>query len=187
MLLKPFFWAQSPADRIVIVQLVASIALATISLFVDWAAVYSSLLGSLVTILPGFVFGQAIYGRGRFSLRNMGQWKIGQWKPAQWKRVRSIFGSLRQSSKDEGLSSQSLFGEKGLKAVVRGIAAKFILSVVMFIAIFVLVPRLNALFFFGSFVGMQLLYAIVPLIEVNAGTLFLSRKARIQSNEAGSK
>ena len=52
-------------------------------------------------------------------------------------------------------------------SVVRGELVKFALSVIMFIAIFALVTRLSAVFFFGTFAGTQLLYLVLPVVEAN--------------------
>ena len=47
---------ESQLDRIAIAQLVVTIFVATSSLLVGWVAAYSSLLGGLVTVIPGIVF-----------------------------------------------------------------------------------------------------------------------------------
>ncbi|MFP6807850.1 MAG: hypothetical protein VB957_11820 [Pseudomonadales bacterium] len=154
-------------------QFIAMILLAGLSIFIDWAAAYSSLLGSLVTVVPGFVCGQAVFGQRRF-----GQWKI----------VRSVFGRLVKPNENERFSKKVSQGEQGLSKVVRGLAAKFVLSIAMFIAIFVWVPQLNALFFFGSFVGMQLMYiiaplVIVPILEDKAGMFFKGQESRVMKQD----
>ena len=66
---------------------------------------------------------------------------------------------------------ESVPGADGtLRRMVRGELLKFLLSIGLFVGIFVAVHPLNALFFFGTFVGMQLLYAIVPLVEARVET-----------------
>ena len=55
----------------------------------------------------------------------------------------------------------------GKSLVVRGELVKFALSVILFIAIFVLVKHLSAAFFFATFAGTQLLYLVLPVIEAN--------------------
>ena len=55
-----------------------------------------------------------------------------------------------------------------LPRVVRGELIKFLLTVMLFVGIFVAVDPLNALFFFGTFVAMQVLYEIVPYMEAKA-------------------
>ena len=49
--------------------------------------------------------------------------------------------------------------------VVRGELIKFALSVILFIAIFALVTRLSAAFFFATFAGTQMLYLVLPVVE----------------------
>ena len=56
-------------------------------------------------------------------------------------------------------------GSSGIGNVLRGEAGKFALSIMLFALIFTFVQPINVLVFFGTFVGLQLLYAIVPLIE----------------------
>ena len=56
-------------------------------------------------------------------------------------------------------------GSSGIGNVLRGEAGKFALSIMLFALIFTFVQPINVLVFFGTFVGLQLLYAIVPLVE----------------------
>lgn len=56
-----------------------------------------------------------------------------------------------------------------MRRIVRGELVKFILSIVLFIGVFTLVNPLSALFFFATFIGVQLLYAVIPFIEAKTG------------------
>ncbi len=53
----------------------------------------------------------------------------------------------------------------GFDRILYGEVVKLVTSVALFVATFLLVPDLNILFFFGTLVGIQLLYGVVPLIE----------------------
>jgi F0F1-type ATP synthase assembly protein I len=146
---------ESQLDRIAITQLTVTIIVATLSLSIGWVAAYSSLLGGLVTVIPGIVFIRIVLEKTIF-------------KPIF---LMDTFAGGRFSReailKKAGL--ENVPGADGtLTRVARGELIKFLLSVVLFVGIFVAVNPLNALFFFGTFVAMQSLYAIVPFIEVKA-------------------
>jgi F0F1-type ATP synthase assembly protein I len=146
---------ESQLDRIVIAQLIVTVFVAVLSLLAGWVAGYSSLLGGLVTVIPGIIFIRIVLEKTIF-------------KPIF---LMDTFAGGRFSReailKNAGL--ENVPGADGtLPRVVRGELIKFLLSVVLFVGIFVAVNPLNALFFFGTFVAMQLLYAIVPFIEVKA-------------------
>ncbi len=51
--------------------------------------------------------------------------------------------------------------------IVAGELGKLALSMALFIAVFVLVKPLNVLSFFGTFIGLQLMYVVVPVLESN--------------------
>lgn len=51
--------------------------------------------------------------------------------------------------------------------IVAGELGKLALSIALFIAVFVLVKPLNVLSFFGTFIGLQLMYVVVPVLESN--------------------
>jgi F0F1-type ATP synthase assembly protein I len=148
---------ESQLDRIAIAQLMVTIFLAISSLLVGWVAAYSSLLGGLVTVIPGIVFIRIAIEKTIF-------------KPIF---LMDIFVGSR-------FSREAILKKAGVKNVpgvdrtmrrlVRGELVKFLLSIVLFLGIFVAVNPLNALFFFGTFVAMQLLYAIVPLVEAGIET-----------------
>ena len=146
---------ESQLDRIAITQLTVTIIVATLSLSIGWVAAYSSLLGGLVTVIPGIVFIRIVLEKTIF-------------KPIFLVDTFAGGRFLREAIlKKAGL--ENVPGTDGtLSRVARGELIKFLLSVVLFVGIFVAVNPLNALFFFGTFVAMQSLYAIVPFIEVKA-------------------
>ena len=127
VLLERFINKKSTVDRIILTQFVMTLVVAGVSLFFGWVAAYSSLLGGLVTVVPGFVAAR---------------------------RLRSIL-AIRQPELPGGVNT----------LVVRGELVKFALSVILFIAIFALVTRLSAAFFFATFAGTQLLYLVLPVVE----------------------
>lgn len=49
--------------------------------------------------------------------------------------------------------------------IVAGELGKLALSIAMFIVVFVLIQPLNVLSFFGTFIGLQLIYVVVPVLE----------------------
>ena len=55
----------------------------------------------------------------------------------------------------------------GLAPVLIGELGKLILTIALFIAVFVLVKPLDAVSFFGTFVALQLVYIAVPLFNAN--------------------
>ncbi len=55
----------------------------------------------------------------------------------------------------------------GLGPVIRSELTKLVLSIVLFIATFTLVNTLDVFFFFGAFIGLQLVYLAVPVMEAN--------------------
>jgi ATP synthase protein I len=129
VLLERFISNKSTVDRIVLAQFVMTMVVAGLSLIFGWVAAYSSLLGGMVTVLPGFIAAR--------RLRN------------------SLL--IKQSELLGGIST----------LVVRGELVKFALSVMLFIAIFILVTRLSAAFFFTTFAGTQLIYLVLPVVEAN--------------------
>ena len=52
----------------------------------------------------------------------------------------------------------------GLGQALKGEAGKFAISVALFVCVFTLVRPINGLTFFGTFIGLQLFYVIVPLL-----------------------
>ena len=144
---------ESQLDRIAIAQLIVTVFVAVPSLLAGWVAAYSSLLGGLVTVIPGIVFIRIVLEKTIF-------------KPIF---LMDTFAGGRFSReailKKAGLENVS---DGTLPRVARGELIKFLLSIVLFVGIFVAVNPLNALFFFGTFVAMQSLYAIVPFIEAKA-------------------
>ena len=56
-------------------------------------------------------------------------------------------------------------GTTGLGLVVKGEAGRFLLTAVMFALVFMLATPLDAVVFFVTFAGLQVLIAIVPLVE----------------------
>ena len=58
-----------------------------------------------------------------------------------------------------------LLADTGMRPVISSVLRKWTLSVMLFIATFKLVKTLEVLFFFGVFIGLQLVYVAVPLIE----------------------
>lgn len=73
------------------------------------------------------------------------------------RRLRIGLMRIRQSELSSGVNT----------LVVRGELVKFALSVILFIAIFVMVASLNAAYFFATFAGSQLLYLVLPVVEAN--------------------
>jgi ATP synthase protein I len=63
---------------------------------------------------------------------------------------------------------ENLPTDVGLSPVIRSELIKFGLSVALFLATFLLVERLNTLLFFAAFIGLQLIYIVVPAIEASA-------------------
>ncbi len=57
--------------------------------------------------------------------------------------------------------------DSGLKQAVTAELVRLSLSVTLFIATFVLVERLNVLFFFGTFIGTQFIFLVVPVAQAN--------------------
>jgi ATP synthase protein I len=55
----------------------------------------------------------------------------------------------------------------GLTPILLGELGKLVFCVALFLAVFVLVEPLNALSFFGTFIGLQLIYIAVPVLGVN--------------------
>ena len=55
----------------------------------------------------------------------------------------------------------------GLTPVLLGELGKLTFSIAIFVAVFVLVEPLNMLSFFATFIGLQLIYIAVPLLEAN--------------------
>ena len=55
----------------------------------------------------------------------------------------------------------------GLTPILLGEIGKLVLSIALFVAVFVLVRPLNVLSFFGTFIGLQLIYVAVPVLEAN--------------------
>ena len=55
-------------------------------------------------------------------------------------------------------------GDGGLGQVLKGQAGKYVLSLLLFALVFAFVKPLNLVAFFGTFVGLQLMYAIVPWV-----------------------
>ena len=53
----------------------------------------------------------------------------------------------------------------GITPIVAGELGKLALSIALFIVVFVLVKPLNVLSFFGTFIGLQLVYVVVPVLE----------------------
>ena len=51
-----------------------------------------------------------------------------------------------------------------LGSVIRGEVGKFALTAALFALVFVFIKPLNVLAFFGTFGGLQLLYAIIPVV-----------------------
>lgn len=167
MLSKCFNGIESQSDRIAIAQLIATIFVATSSLMMGWVAAYSSLLGGLVSVLPGIAFIRIASARTVF--RHIGFIKLVFVKRA-FRRL--VYGKTSAENVGLGIVGQgtgsqekALGADKVLRQIVRGELVKFILSIVLFIGVFTLVKPLNALFFFATFIGMQLLYAVVPLFE----------------------
>ena len=158
---------KSQLDRIAIAQLAVTIVVATLCLLIGWVAAYSSLLGGLVALIPGIVFIRIVlektifkpiflvdtFAGGRFSREVI-------LKKAGLKNVPGVDGTLPR--------------------LVRGELIKLLLSVALFVGIFAAVNPLNALFFFGTFVAMQLLYAIVPYIETRVETKV---EAKVEAQE----
>lgn len=68
------------------------------------------------------------------------------------------------------LHTSSLDANAGIGLALKGEAGKFALSIILFALVFVMVKPINVLTFFGTFIGLQLFYVIVPL--VNARRLF---------------
>ena len=149
---------ESQLDRIAIAQLMFTIFVATSSLLVGWVAAYSSLLGGLVTVIPGIIFIRIVLEKTIFATTflsdNVAVSRFSREAILKRIGVENVPGS-----------------DRTLPRVVRGELVKFLLSIVLFVGIFVAVNPLNALFFFGTFVAMQLLYVIGPLIDarVEAG------------------
>jgi len=109
------------------VQVIVTVSAAVMCLIFGLAAAYSTLLGGLVCVVPGFIAARMVITKG----------------------VR-----LEKS-------------ETGLGPVIRSELTKLVLSVVLFIATFTLVKTLDVLFFFGAFIGLQLVYVAVPVMEAN--------------------
>ncbi len=80
--------------------------------------------------------------------------------------VTVIAGYLSSRILFRGESSGKRASRKnGFDRVLYGQVVKLVTSVALFVATFLLVPELNIVFFFGTLVGVQLLYGLVPLIE----------------------
>lgn len=162
---------ESQLDRIAIAQLVVTIFVATSSLLVGWVAAYSSLLGGLVTVIPGIVFIRIVIEKTIFAPMFL----------------MDIFAGSRFSReailKKAGIENVA-GSDSVLRRIVRGELLKLLLSIALFVGIFVAVNPLNALFFFGTFVGMQLLYAIVPLVDARLETkrLFKGNNRTVSGN-----
>ena len=56
-------------------------------------------------------------------------------------------------------------GTTGLGKVLKGEAGKFLLSIAMFVLVFTLVKPLDAVVFFATFAGLQVIVGLVPLLE----------------------
>ena len=121
----PFLNIESPINRIIVVQAIATISAAGMCLIFGLAAAYSILLGGLVCVVPGYIAARMVVAKG----------------------VRP--------------------NDTGLGPVIRSELTKLVLSVVLFIATFTLVKTLDVLFFFGAFIGLQLVYVAVPVMEAN--------------------
>ena len=123
MRVGPFLKIESPIDRIVATQVTATVFAAVVSLIFGLVAAYSTLLGGLVCVIPGYV-------AARMLVRQE-PWPV----------------------------------DTGLRPVIRSELVKWALSGVLFIASFTLVKTLDLLFFFGAFIGLQLVYLAVPAID----------------------
>jgi len=123
----PFLNIESPINRIIVVQVIATISAAGMCLVFGLAAAYSTLLGGLVCVVPGFIAARMVITKGV--------------------RLEKY--------------------ETGLGPVIRSELTKWVLSVVLFIATFTLVKTLDVLFFFGAFIGLQLVHLAVPVTEAN--------------------
>ena len=53
----------------------------------------------------------------------------------------------------------------GLAPVLLGELGKFVLSISLFVVVFSFIRPLNVLSFFGTFMALQLVYVVVPVIE----------------------
>ena len=56
-------------------------------------------------------------------------------------------------------------GATGMSYVLKGEIGKFILAACLFAGVFVFYKQLNVMAFFGMFVVLQLVYAVLPVIE----------------------
>ncbi len=166
MLSKCFSGIESQLDRIAIAQLIATIFVATSSLMIGWVAAYSSLLGGLVSVLPGIVFIRIAYARTGF--RRIGFIKL-LFRHLVYGKASVENVGLGTVVPGTGSQEKALGTDKVMRRIVRGELVKFILSIVLFIGVFTLVNPLSALFFFATFIGVQLLYAVIPFIEAKTG------------------
>ncbi len=76
-------------------------------------------------------------------------------------------GSIAARMLARGVRQERLPTDTGLGPVIRSELTRWVLSVVLFIATFTLVKTLDVLFFFGAFIGLQLVYLVVPAVEAN--------------------
>ncbi len=127
----------SPIDRIVLTQFFVTVVLAVSLLIVERVVAYSALFGGLCSVVPGVLV------------------RI---------RLATVFGSRRADGTEFEVGENGP-GVSGAVPIVQGELWKYGSTLLMFVLVFKFVTPLAPGYFFGSYLFVQSIYALLPWIE----------------------